>query len=101
MVLIRRRGVDYSNGIKLSYTIVGEPATKTVAWFVEGIHTKMQEKGHVFHDEPGDETGLIFNLVDENTPRPFRRKSQSVFVVSILEGVPPTVTFSRQRIHIF
>jgi ribulose-5-phosphate 4-epimerase/fuculose-1-phosphate aldolase len=89
MVLIRRRGVDYSNGIKLSYTIVGEPATKTVAWFVEGIHTKMQEKGHVFHDEPGDETGLIFNLVDENTPRPFRRKSQSVFVVSILEGVPP------------
>ncbi len=81
--------VDYSNGIKLSYSIVGDPATERVKWFIDGIHDKLREKGHIYHPEPGDETGLILNLVDDVSPRPFRRKSQSVFVVSILEGAPP------------
>jgi ribulose-5-phosphate 4-epimerase/fuculose-1-phosphate aldolase len=74
---------------KLSYTIVGEPTTETVRWFVEGIHSRMQMHGHEYHETPNDDTGLIFNLVDAESPRPYRRKSQSVFIVSILEGKTP------------
>ncbi len=74
---------------KLSYSFVGEPATDTVRWFVEGIHNQMQNRGHEFHESPKDDTGLIFNLVDSDNARPYRRKSQSVFIVSILEGKEP------------
>lgn len=73
----------------MSYSIVGDPATPTVSWFLEGIHQKMQEKGHRYHQLPSDETGLIFNLVNSETPRPYRRRSQGIFVVSILEGMMP------------
>ncbi len=76
-------------GTKLSYSFVGEPATETVRWFIEGVHKKMQEHGHEYHESPNDETGLIFNLVTAETARPYRRKSQSVFIVSILEGKIP------------
>ncbi len=81
--------MEKQHGTKLSYAIVGEPATDTVRWFVEGIHQRMQTQGHEYHQTPNDDTGLIFNLVDDETARPYRRKSQSVFVVSILEGKMP------------
>ncbi len=74
---------------KLSYAIVGEPETDTVRWFMEGVHDRMQSRGHEYHESPNDQTGLIFNLVDAEVPRPYRRKSQSVFIVSILEGKMP------------
>ena len=74
---------------RLSYSIVGEPATDMVHWFVQGIHQRMQHHGHEYHETPDDGTGLIFNLVDAENPRPYRRKSQSVFIVTILEGKAP------------
>jgi ribulose-5-phosphate 4-epimerase/fuculose-1-phosphate aldolase len=81
--------VEHHEGVRLSYTFIGEPATETIRWFKEGIHTKMQARGHEYHDAPTDETGLIFNLIDPATVRPYRRRSQSVFVVTILEGDAP------------
>jgi len=81
--------VDAREEIKLSYSFVGEAKTESVRWFVEGIHQQMQNRGHEYHETAQDDTGLIFNLVDTENARPFRRKSQSVFIVSILEGKAP------------
>jgi ribulose-5-phosphate 4-epimerase/fuculose-1-phosphate aldolase len=81
--------VEHTSNVKLSYSIIGEPATETVRWFIEGVHEKMQRQGHEYHQSPKEDTGLIFNLIDADTPRPFRRRSQSVFVVSVLEGEAP------------
>ncbi len=81
--------MDIKQKTKLSYSFVGDPVTDTVRWFVEGIDKWMKARGHEYHETPTDDTGLIFNLVDTENARPYRRKSQSVFIVSILEGKVP------------
>ncbi len=62
----------------------GEARTPFLAWFAEGLQREMQAQGH----EPAsdaEEAGLVINLVDPKRPRPFRRKSQATFVISVVE----------------
>ncbi len=62
----------------------GEPQSPFMEWFAAGLDAELREQGHEQASD-ADEAGLIVNLVDPRRPRPFRRKSQGTFVVSVVE----------------
>ena len=57
-------------------------------WFRSGLKTVLEKNGHTYSDEP-DEASLVFNFVDRDQAKPFRRKAQAVFVVTVTDVDPP------------
>ncbi len=53
----------------------------------QGLTAAMARAGHEWVADP-DDAKLVFHHVDPNHPRPFRRKSQSTFVVGLVHGAP-------------
>jgi len=72
----------------MDYSIVGQHEEEGVAWFGTGLRKVLDDNGHSFVPDP-DQASLIINFVDPSNPRPFRRKAQAVFVVSVTEVDPP------------
>ncbi len=70
------------------FSFYGRTEEDRLAWFRSGLQATLEEQGHRFVPEP-DDASLIINLVDPLQPRPFRRKAQAVFVVSVTEVSPP------------
>jgi ribulose-5-phosphate 4-epimerase/fuculose-1-phosphate aldolase len=68
-----------------NYTIVGTSQSLFVRWFLEGLKKEFSSREYQFLEEAVDHVGLVFNCIDAERPRPFRRKAQATFVVSILE----------------
>lgn len=68
-----------------NFTITGAEKTPFLSWFTEGIKGTFSTKGYGFCEEPVDNIRIVFNVIDKEKPRPFRRKAQATFVVSILE----------------
>lgn len=62
----------------------GEPGTANLRDFADGIAERMRAAGHAETDAQ-DQPGLVFNFVDPQRPRPFRRQSQGTFVVGVTE----------------
>lgn len=62
----------------------GEPQTPFMEWFAAGLDGELRGHGHEQAPD-ADDAGLIINVVDPRRPRPFRRKSQGTFVVSVTE----------------
>lgn len=72
----------------MNFSFVGSKDEKRFEWFRTGIHAVLRENGHRHTLDP-DEASLVINFVDADRPRPFRRKAQAVFVVSVTEVAPP------------
>lgn len=68
-----------------SFTIVGTSASPFLSLFCDGIREKFQSEGYQYYAEPVDHIRVVFNCIDSEDPRPFRRKAQATFVVSIIE----------------
>lgn len=68
-----------------SFTVAGHQETSFLTWFMNNIREKFTEKGYRYLQEPEDNIRIVFNLLDRQKPRPFRRKAQATFVVSIIE----------------
>ncbi|TMW70959.1 class II aldolase/adducin family protein [Alteribacter natronophilus] len=70
-----------------NFHIQGTPATDTLSWFCSGLKNEFSRRGfeHEEDDTKCDSLQLVFNLISKDRVRPFRRKSQATFVVSILE----------------
>lgn len=66
--------------------ITGTENSPFLSWFSEGLKQKFSTEGYEFNDEPNDNIRLVFNVIDKEKPRPYRRKAQATFVVSILEN---------------
>jgi ribulose-5-phosphate 4-epimerase/fuculose-1-phosphate aldolase len=62
----------------------GEPQTPLMRWFVEGMERELFRHGHVPSDVES-EPNLVINVTDAQHPRPYRRRSQGTFVVSVVE----------------
>ncbi len=51
----------------------------------EGLQRVMTLHGHAYGKDP-QEAELVFHVVQQGRPRPFRRQSKAVFVVGVVEG---------------
>ncbi len=69
-----------------NFTITGVEKTPFLTWYTEGLKEKFSTEGYEFYEEPVDDLRIVFNVIDQEKPRPFRRKAQATFVVSILEN---------------
>jgi ribulose-5-phosphate 4-epimerase/fuculose-1-phosphate aldolase len=72
----------------MEYSMVGRHEDDSVAWFANGLAKALEENGHSYVGDP-DQASLIINFVDPSQPKPFRRKAQAIFVVSVTEVDPP------------
>jgi ribulose-5-phosphate 4-epimerase/fuculose-1-phosphate aldolase len=72
----------------MDYSLVGRHDDDSVAWFGTGLGKALEEAGHTFVTDP-DQASLIINFVNPSQPKPFRRKAQAIFVVSVTEVDPP------------
>lgn len=69
-----------------SFTIYGRYNSSFLERLAQGVKNKFQSEGYRYYFEPIDHIRLVFNFIDPDHPRPFRRKAQATFVVSIMEG---------------
>ncbi|WP_249870249.1 class II aldolase/adducin family protein [Oceanobacillus saliphilus] len=67
------------------FTVTGEPKSPFITWFIDGLKKKFSQEGYAYSKEAVDNIRVVFNILDEEKPRPFRRKAQATFVVSIIE----------------
>jgi len=72
----------------MDFSFSGRTDDARFEWFRRGIRGCLEEAGHAHVADPHDAT-LVFNLADSRRPRPFRRKAQAVFVVTVTEITPP------------
>ncbi|GGK14409.1 aldolase [Caldalkalibacillus thermarum] len=68
-----------------NFSIVGTYRSPFMDWFIRGIKAQFINKGYTYMDLPLGDIKLVFNLVEPERPRPFRRQAQATFVVSIIE----------------
>ncbi len=82
----------------LSFTIVDSTTSPQVRWFAAGLQRQLQAHGHRLyllpnHDDQQplatpapqtDQVRLVLNLADLAAPRPFHRRGQGTFVVTLL-----------------
>lgn len=72
----------------MDFAFFGLKDEERYTWFRDGLQTVLEEKGHRFVSDPND-ASLILNFADREAPRPFRRKAQAVFVVTVTEVDAP------------
>ncbi len=68
-----------------TFTVNGKTNRPFLTWLTEGMIHTFQKAGYEYKESPIDQINLVFNVIDPDRPRHFRRHSQSTFVVSILE----------------
>jgi len=59
-----------------------------VDWFQKGLVRVLEAKGETRAMEGGADVKLVVNLLDPDSPKPFRRKGQATFVVGVMQGEP-------------
>lgn len=69
-----------------SFTIAETFKSPFLSWFADGIRKKFISEGYRYWEEPTDHIRVVFNFIDSEDPRPFRRKAQATFVISVLEA---------------
>jgi ribulose-5-phosphate 4-epimerase/fuculose-1-phosphate aldolase len=72
----------------MRFSFAGSHAESRYEWFANGLRESMEGHGHSFVDDP-QQASLVVNFFPKGHPRPFRRKSQAVFVVSVCDADPP------------
>jgi len=68
----------------MDYSFAGLHEDDRFRWFAEGLQTVMQENGHSFVDDP-EQASLVINFFPGERPRPFRRRSQAVFLAGVAD----------------
>lgn len=67
------------------FTITGAEKSQFLTWFTEGLKDKFSTEGYEYCEKPVDDIRIVFNIINREKPRAFRRKAQATFVISILE----------------
>ncbi|WP_017728195.1 class II aldolase/adducin family protein [Halalkalibacterium ligniniphilum] len=68
-----------------SFAITGIDKSPFLIWFTEGLKGKFSAQGYNYYEKPVDDIRIVFNVIDIEKPRPFRRQQQATFVISIVE----------------
>jgi ribulose-5-phosphate 4-epimerase/fuculose-1-phosphate aldolase len=82
----------------MDYSFAGRHEDERFRWFTSGLRQVMGRHGHRHVDDP-DGASLVVNCFPPEEPRPFRRRAQAVFVVSVteIEGGEQTVEQAMPR----
>ncbi|WP_188205946.1 class II aldolase/adducin family protein [Alkalibacillus aidingensis] len=76
------------------FTITGAERSDFLTWFTEGLKKQFSQRDYEFCDSSEDDLRVVFNVLDPEKPRPFRRQAQATFVISVMEkNEKPTNTF--------
>jgi len=68
----------------MRFTFVGDRTDATLTRMAEGLRAIFTGRGHEYVDDPDDPNlRLVFNFINPEKPRPYRRKAKAVFVVSV------------------
>jgi ribulose-5-phosphate 4-epimerase/fuculose-1-phosphate aldolase len=67
---------------------VGEPKSSFLQWFAGGLERELLNNGHSRQAE-GFEPDLVINFTSSRRPRPYRRRAQGTFVVTVVEVDEP------------
>ncbi|MCL6547730.1 MAG: class II aldolase/adducin family protein [Alicyclobacillus sp.] len=82
-----------------TYAISGTVRSDWEEWFLRGLHEKLQRQGYRFVEhpdrEPDTDVRLVLNLVDPKSPRPYRRKAQATYVVTVAVSDEPVADVLR------
>ncbi|MBO8171248.1 MAG: class II aldolase/adducin family protein [Bacillaceae bacterium] len=68
------------------FTIHGSLNSEFLHNMAEGLIREFSANGYEYDDDPDEHYRLVFNFIEPERPRPFRRKAQSTFVVSVVES---------------
>lgn len=80
----------------LDVAISGESHGKLQRWFLNGLRRVMVKRGHRFYEQASPGVRLVLNFIKTWRPRPFRRRSQATFVISIAEAEDPPKNVLRE-----
>ncbi len=72
----------------MTFATSGHPRTPRQRWFHEGLRRTLVAGG-LEEITPDQAPRIVLHFVDGAAPRPFRRRAQASFVVSIVEGPAP------------
>lgn len=75
-------GVGIESPRLAQVAFAGRPAK--ARWLAEGLEREFLKQGHELVSE-SEEPGLVLNFTEGANPRPFRRRSQGMFVVTVVE----------------
>ncbi|WP_018131451.1 class II aldolase/adducin family protein [Effusibacillus pohliae] len=67
------------------YTFAGEIQNDFQRWFADGLNRKLAENGYRSAEHRDDSVRLVLNFADAKALRPYRRKAQATYVVTIVE----------------
>ncbi|GAA0459482.1 class II aldolase/adducin family protein [Alkalibacillus silvisoli] len=68
-----------------NFIVTGAKQSQFLSWFTEGLKEKFIEQGYHYSHEPVEDLNVVFNVLDPEKPRPFRRHAQATFVISVIE----------------
>lgn len=68
------------------YSVTGEVSSALQQWFLDGVHEILQDSGYRFNPSGDQQIRLVLNFANPNAPRPYRRKAQATFVVTVVES---------------
>jgi ribulose-5-phosphate 4-epimerase/fuculose-1-phosphate aldolase len=72
----------------MTFATSGHPRSPRQRWFHEGLRRVLLANG--LEETSADQAPrIVLHFVDRTAPRPFRRRAQASFVVSIVEGPAP------------
>ena len=72
----------------MDFSFFGQKEEERFAWFRSGLLKVLEQNDHRYVPDPED-ASLVINFADPARPRPFRRKAQAVFVVTVTKVDPP------------
>lgn len=72
----------------MTFAIAGHPRTPRQRWFANGLRQALLAAG-LEETSPDRAPRVVLHFVDRDAPRPFRRRAQASFVVSVVEGPAP------------
>lgn len=84
-LLARRLAQAQDTPAPLTFLCSGQPNGADLQWFVDGLCRALERHGHTAGVHDGEAPRLVINLTDPVRPRPFRRRAQATFVVSVVE----------------
>ncbi len=70
----------------VTFTFVGEAHGRFQQWLADGVRRVLVARGHRYCPKPPRDIRVVFNIIDAQRPRPFRRRTQATFVVAIAEA---------------
>ncbi len=66
------------------FTFVGDYTDPTLARMAEGLRAVFERRGHEYTADPeAEDLRLVFNCIDVQHPRPYRRRAKAIFVVCL------------------